>query len=759
MAFEVRCPECHKLYAAEWGLVGKRIRCRKCANVFPVGPPREAASYVPAAPAVASVGESTLAFEESGSTSTGAATSIVVEKADDTGFGAASVHYESKPNLRPSRPQRFPGSDVLEAWLPLGLGLVAAVWSVSETFADNRTGRPWVSMVRLAVVVAIYFLLVVPLTQLAVRHALGKLRRAMPPSPKGRVAVTFALPATLGYVFWLVSGGIPGLVMGLILGLALMAAVFWLLFRVSAQEAAGAYAEAGGAFVASLAVGAALLVGANSMLNHVMVNNKSVATWRESPLGSALAWDLPPAEAAVVRAKTKSHAHTADEATQRPTPVESSAPPPTVLTSSSHEPLPSHPVVPVPTTEPVIAVAPSHAPESPAAPTAYLNDSDADPGLNSALFGNSADNDPFVTSIQDAKLPFVQRVFRPADEGIFERSVGPLTASPYVGLVRVAGIDGKQLESCLLTSYYHGLGGWPLAAEASDSSAFTGRIALTPDGLHLLRLLKPEAPVVQVTPLRGTGGRQIALQVPKGFGVSASPRTRGAITPELLGALPAHRFLVRWSGGNETVLQVYSIESPDSNPAVTVHLQQALAPGVYAVDEDGNSFATATGEPDSAVLAVCSLNDPARKPVFLAVPNVADLSQWRWAGIGFSPDGTKVAALLERETEGIVRSWKAEGAQPCGGALCKVPSADEMLGLVHGRVFDWISDDAWLVHGRTVLSAAAGNILGTLTDNIVTAQQVAGRRTIYLSYYAEDNHERVAVVRFDLNKLHARTVR
>src|SRR6185312_9571414 len=151
MAFEVRCPNCNKLYAAEWRLVGKRIRCRGCQHVFQIGAPADApvhaaaaegaegeagdAGDAPLSPEASHVGSSDLQKTREGV--------VVPPSKDGNAYEEAGASLSAM--LRPSVPQQFPGSAIVEAWLPLGLGLISAVWVISQTFGSNQTGRAWVS--------------------------------------------------------------------------------------------------------------------------------------------------------------------------------------------------------------------------------------------------------------------------------------------------------------------------------------------------------------------------------------------------------------------------------------------------------------------------------------------------------------------------------------------------------------------------------------------------------------------------------------
>ena len=677
-----------------------------------------------------------------------AAVVVVPPPPDDDPIAAA--HFEEdRTALRSSRPQQFPGSQILEAWLPLALGLIAVVWCASETFTENHTGKAWVPLLRMATIVALYMLLTVPATLAAVRKRFAQIGRALPPSAMQRVAVTFALPVTLGYVFWLISGGIPGLVTGLVLGVVLMAAVFWLLFRVDPEECASAYAWAGGTFLAATTVGVALLCGANFLLNRAMMASHS-SSFKESPLGTALAWQAPSPPPAIThpRPGRSVDGGSVADGPQAPDGIPTEPPARSVATIPGQTSPSDHASVALPWPQP----APKGTAPVTTAPAADADDPDA---VVSELFRTGSGQlttDSFVENIQQAKLPWVQRVYQPKDEGVFEDSLAPITPSRFIGLVRLPGIGPKVLECCRLTPWFGTAGAVPMNQDGSDSPAFSGRCALSPDGKLLLRLTSDPAPKVELVPFRGAG-RSIPLTAPKASGPSRTAHDDALLTPELLGVLPRQRFLVRWSRTGKWVLQVYPLAGSDEKTSPIAVQGEGDSTSVYAVSADGNWFATVVERADSSLVAVYSLTGSASGPKTLRLTDIADPAQWEWSGLSFSPDGGKVAALLERDSDGIIRSWTIATGSPTASGTCKVPSADERLGHTRGRLFDCLADNLWLASGRTLLDAASGRVLGTLTNEVVVAQQVADGHTVYLSYALGDGVRHVAVVKLDTESL------
>jgi hypothetical protein len=649
----------------------------------------------------------------------------------------------------PGEFQSFPGSQIIEAWMPLGLCLVAAVWVPAESFSSNNTGAAWAALVRIALFAAIYFLLVSPVTFYAVKSVFQRKRRALPPEARWRVIATFLFPATLAYVFSSLSG-ITGFVVGALLGLIVVAMVFWLLFRLDPQETANVYAVVGGTCFGTLVLGMLIYMGAGALLNRAMIAQNAARDFKENPLGPTLAWAVP-AKPEVKQPRTTG----GDDSPLAPATV--SAQP--NQTSAPAAPPSAQPVATPANTTNANTVA------APASPTSATNadsvqssatadgaapgeDPDMDPALRQGLFGTgtpAVEGDPFIQGIQNAKLKWVKWVYRPADQGIYEQTLSPMVPSPFVAMFRPSGIGGRTIECCRLAPLYRGMGAIPVSDDGTDTASATGRFAVTDDGTALLRLTNSANPKLEILPFRGAGGA-VNLTVPAEF---TKPGTDpGLITPELLGAVPGRRFLVRWSNADQTFVQLYDLQSTGT-PRLSLKLGQNYWPNVYAVSPDGNWFAAPEREADRTFIAVRSLSNAKTPVVLFPTDEAVDNVRRDPVGIAFSPDSSRMAVLLEHGTDGLIRSWLMAGELPEANAACKVPAAEEMLGQQKGRRFDWMAGGKWLVHGRMVIDAATGATFGTLTDGVVTGQQLADDHTAYLNYLGTDGHPHMAVVKFN----------
>ena len=734
MSFEVHCPGCGKSYTADVKMVGKRIRCRQCTEVFLVESQEGGSSSTTMGRDASRAGGAAVPGRGA-STVAPAVSRPLIARSQVRPVARASASAASE--IGRSDPQSFPGRAALEGWVPLGLCTIAGVWVVLETFFDNRSGAAWAPIVRILGFTAVYFLLVVPITLMATKKMLKRVGRGSPPSLAYRVIATFILPATLAYIFSTLSG-IVGFVIGALVGLAAMAIVFWLLFRLEPQETANAYAIVGGTFFGASLAGAALLMLLAMLINQATTSSKSSIQLKENPLGPQFVWTVPAPPKAPGRDTTPDNSATVDSGQTVPPSGQQPSSPTTPPTSP---------------TQPQVVQANTGTMNEVDIPNPKSADNDADPEIQSRLFGNGAavEGDPFVKSIQDAKLPWVRWVYRPSEQGIYEQSLTPLTPSVVVALFRLPGIGGRTIECCRLTPTYRGLGALPLGDEGADATATAGRYAISDDGSMLLRLTNGTSASVAILPFRGPGG-SVPLAIPADFAKSADALPA---TPELLGALPGRRFLVRWTSGDQADLQVYDFQASGGKLRTTIKLGQSDWPNVFGLSTDGNSFAIAEREAEQTFVVVRNLAGAGVAPMLFDTSDGQDKTKWDCAGIAFSPNGSKLAVLMEHGTDGRVRSWQVAGEHAYADGTCKVPSADEMLGQIKGRAFDWVTEGKWLVHGRTLLDASSGATFGALTDQVVTAQQMADDHTAYLSYLGVDGHPHMSVVKFNPATLNA----
>ena len=709
-------------------MAGKKIRCRNCNTVFAVEVPADEPVTVPASASGAGmrahrVDDNAHHLEASDLTGTHRAMDVPPESPDqqEESFGKSD-----KPLLKPSLPQQFPGSLVIEAWLPLALVLISGVWCISTTFSNNTTGKAWISLVRIAFVTGIFLLLVAPVTYRVVKGQFKEMLRLLPPNPRFRVAATFALPAALGYFFWLNIGSVVGLATGLVLGLVLVAAVFWLLMRLDPQEAATAFAWAAGAFLLAVAIGCGILVGASALLNQAMISAHSVG-YRESPLGTPLAWTPPSPPPA-----------------KHPTNVNTN--PGSDEIANSKQSVTSQPVkVAVDDRDQTTTAPPATQVAVTSPPADDVSNPQPKKNPNEGIFVNP-DDDSFVAGIKQSNLSWVNHVSRPSAQSSFDFTLSPIGTSSFIGLISTDGQYQFKLGELTSSSYAEATKVIPLNESIKDPEVFAAQYSLSADGKVLLHLRSPQ---VQVIPTGASEGAYVTLMVP-------SFRT-SALKAMLVGAIREPEFVIRWSAPNcEQYVQRYSYvtKGPLSNPMMIKEPPASLDACAVSANPEQQIFYAGlfepAGRPQVRVFNLTSAS-PDWRPGLLpaAIRSMADFDH---AELAFSPDGKKIALLLEKGDEGKVFEWGIGTSMLNLGvsATCRVPTSVELTGR-RGRGLQWLNGQYLVVHGQTLISTLPGNpgVVGTLTADAVTSQQVAPGNELVLTYMGADSHPHLAVV--DIN--------
>lgn len=767
MAFDVRCPKCQKRYAADERLVGKRIRCRQCGTVFPVLAVDEtdAPARKPQAAGVAAVAdpfaeEAAPAANRAGGTSAG--TSLAHDNLlDDEPPPAPAkadprepvfTDTETAPEwlVRGSRPQPFPASRTLERWVPRLLPAAMVAWAVQESFADDHSGTHWAPIVRLLLVAAIYLGVAVPLTLKAAYVALRMHRYAPPPKPYWRTAVIFCLPAALGFVLWMVSSSAVSFVGGCAVGVALAFLVYWLLFRQDWGHAGASYAIAGGTFMAAALLGMALMMGLNFALNQIFIASHDANRFVRSPLGDDLAWTAPPAQrkppAVVVQANNQGS--TPDQSTKQP----QTSPP--VSPDVSHAQTPTNASDESGGSSQPPPVTGTNAGEQ-SAPTAPPSAHDGG-RLFATNDGGSAAPDPVVSRIKAAKIPWVAAVSA-CDQTSNDHFLFQLVPSKFVGVIRRQATGAAEIECCALDPFAR-VGTVPLIDPPTDDPSGLCGYAISTDGTRLLRLADFPSQQIEVQSFARPGEiDKIPLTIATTFKERSAIPDR-TFSPQLLGALPDGQALIRWTRarGDIEILEVWDCQKKIVKLRRLARASAGIHTiGNFAVSPDGKWFASTA--PDvastSPAMWVYSLAGPKAPSSF----PISEIDAQRWpiepAGIAFSPDSKKVAVLFEHDAEGYLVAWDVASGKRIKDAVCSLPTA-RALAMLGGprRSLDWISNDVLLLHGVTLLQASTGAVIGSLGDEVITGQQLAGNQTVYLSY-REGGCTHLAALRFDPARL------
>jgi hypothetical protein len=331
-----------------------------------------------------------------------------------------------------------------------------------------------------------------------------------------------------------------------------------------------------------------------------------------------------------------------------------------------------------------------------------------------------------------------------------------ITPSPFYA-VYVQDPAGETIE------VYNGADPDPKATATFQADPqHRGNYALSPDGKLLVRLTSwPKLTAVVHSFEKKQDVAKIDLLEANG-----RPTLVGFATPE--------RFIVRWTQGFKHGIEVFEALKTGKPKGIVMPEQFQPSAGNEAVSPDGRLFAVTARVPDRVaatrrpprggpmgqerlVLLVYELfgkPDPRRFPVAGLDPDF----RVQAAGIAFSPDNQRVAALFENNRKGFITSWRLRDgkvvSEPVVPGEVEVPTGPNFN---RQRVLDWVAGGrAWLVSGNVLLNADTGAGIGRLAaDNKVRGQAVTTDFTVHLPHGDLSGIDGVLAVTLDPSKFPA----
>lgn len=751
MVTDVACPVCQKHYSATPDMIGKRVRCRNCATVFPVIPQDEG-SLEP-------VGVSAAEEEES---APAAPPPPPLDGNLESEFESAIGGEEGRSPLRPNIKLKFPWAAELDRFLPAALIIIAVVWMCSQTFGSPDLNPLWTGFLRVGVVLALYACLILPVVLFAASRIALKLKYELPPSTAWRAAAVFSLPLMLGYVFWSISAGPSGFVLGCILGLAISAAAFWLLFRLQPREIAPSFAAVGGSFLGAVLVSIGIMALLNVFINSGMISSHAAHDLRSSPLGPGFAWNVRPDNspgrpsqdssaqtASSINAPSSSSASSttnpsADVAADgHPSKVNGEKVAPGNDSSAVAESANNVPAVKVTSLASPIATGSdsSNLPPETTPATISTNSSGSKVfDLPSDTVDNSSQgDDAWLTAIRAKAVPFIASLQPARGIGPCDAIVFPATRSGCVAVVHHKE-DWRDLIQ-ILDSHGQPIGpDVDLAREASGIS--NGReYALSPDGQMLARPVHFPRPGFAVCLMQS----QRTLPI--------SPDCDSSTVPQLVGFCGNDKLVFEYSRNREDFIAVWSIRDSRSVMLLSVP-RHAYTPGNCEISPDGQQVALAAQVDGKAALKLYSLVAD-RAPQDLVIKDLDPHWIVQPAGIAFSPDSSNLAILFVEHDEGFITSWNLKDkASPPNEQLCTaIPAQVTRNCNSGGRVLDWIGNRTWLIGGDAVIDVNTGRLLGRIGDSAVRSQRADGNQVKIL--YSLNRVIHVAELEFDQAKLNS----
>lgn len=726
-------------------MLGRRVRCKKCGEVFKIGDDAAESANIEEWP------------KEGSLSGTASAVTHTAERSAPAEFEEAFRNFV--PSARPNTAFKFPWAALLDEWVPyisVGLALLclsAGAMSSGPDFPD------WVGWLRVALFALLFLVVILPLTWWMVQRASRKLMFELPPNGKWRTCAAFAFPFAFACLLWIKSEDLSGLIIGGFVGLLLGLAAIWLLIRLQRQELSTALRLTAGGYAAGMIISVSVLLFANAMTRELINQLKHSETFASSPIAPGFSW-------ATAHAPDRSRRNAGGDSTGEPStqpggvgsqnPTDTTESPSTATTSTSQpdsvassgstdlfpasrlfgdshsttKPLSSSDP---PERTPAVAVDPG-----PTTPTVRTPRSETRPA-ESPL----DPNDSFLQGLRQSHSPLVAKVMPVAQDPAFSDFCPSLTASPWALLVSADKQADHEIDD--------GIDVWcmaPTPARRFQRAPFRAQIrnyVVSADGAWTMRIVTfPRLAVEVWSNADGVVSKLITL-----------PPDHVGAKPTLLGFLSEDHFLIRWQndrGFDAAGLEVWDIKT--GKPARPILLPSHLhTPGNWSVSPDGKFYATVIRGTDKP---------PANKPQLEVFALAGGASQRMIitemdpqyatdpAAIAFSPDNKKVAVMFEHDGNVAVYSWRLwdrkltgphlfpDGTLPAAPAEKSAPAdvapAQTDISSRQVRQFAWLSNNTdWLIRGDAVVDSESGRVIGQLGAKGAIDEWISGN-TCLLTY-------------------------
>jgi hypothetical protein len=641
-----------------------------------------------------------------------------------------SVFQDAFQEYAPARgntPFVFPGSYLLDQYLPLVLVLISLAWLAYQVFNSLGKDPPWVGVVRMLVLLLAYTGIVFPLCLKGVRMAARKLNYDLPSGAPWRAFATFLLPVTIGCVVWLSSESVPGFIFGTMMGLVVAMPVMWLLFRIRQDDAPVSLGYGAAAFGAAVLMSAVVLVVLNLIVLGVIRGTKSQQTLAMSPFGPNFAWDIvnvdekPPVKKSPVASKTLTPKK--NEPVAPTTKVAfSDTPPPAADTTTRPSQVKQAGETPIePTTKtggPTnVAVGPT-----PPAPTPPVNQTTGQPPAPPPAATDSGANSG-TTTAPSAYGPIVAEVIERLSTDM-TGLIQPLLAGHAVAVIR----NGERPNEDVVEL-------WDAADwKPQRSKTFVrpgnsfANYQLSSDGALLARLTDFPFKAAQVYSFTDN-----ALLTPP---IKLSPN---APTPYLAGFVAPGQLLMFFAGaGAKSSVEIWDVNRVRRLRPIEIPNLHSEA-GSYTISQDGKLLAVVTRDESGPA------ESPGRLEIYTLLTGALtrritiDELQWnngiRPSGISFNDQATKIAVLFEHQGQGLFLCWGNANDIPIhqyvypGGLIPQGAN----IAAFQGPSFALVDNgNAWMIYGATVFDSATGLQLGDLKVKDVISQRVVSRDTLFL---------------------------
>lgn len=686
-AIQVQCPHCQARFAGSSALLGKRVRCKHCTNIFEVKrfDPQEQPEF----------DLEPESYGEHDETRSGANLSSAGAQDDFDDLFNQGDDTPEQP-FQPAPIAAVSGTPVigfLDGWLAhLMLG-VSAIWFILLMLRVDDANRPWLPWVRLMAFAALYLILVFPLTLWGVKSAINKQRGHLPWSHKYKTAAIFSLPFVLAFALGKTAESMPMFMIGALIGLAPALVAWWLLFRVRAE--ASAFITPGASFIFGMLLILGLAVGVNYTVFAAATSSNTTHEYTVSPVFPGLPWEAAESRPAADPDKKSDW----DKVVTAQTPAQ---------VPTEHTPA-SQPAVPETASTPELAPVPLE----PVATTAVDSPMDGTDAASPEPVAVDVDVPAAPTAAPDAAVEvaadgLVGEIITTPIAGGFDRVVAPGVASPWRLIVRA-----DKGEDQIFSRWNSDAGDSDANVRLRRDGQLGDADAISPDGELMVRL---------------ASWPQLSAQVwsfPQKKVVKSFPLDKANGKPGVIGFLDERRVLLSWSQGNGRGLELLNI---DRNPNA-----KSMAFVLPGVDDLGRNFvlngdrAYTTGMHEGQVYL--QIFDVGRSRLERRVPIPQIDPSWNAspAALVLSSDQSKLAAMFEHKGNVMILQWNLSvGAtpQPIGvpahfpaGVLSSLPKKFD------GPLMLWLPE-GWLVWGQDLVDPQDGNVIGSLGIPDVMSQRL-----------------------------------
>jgi hypothetical protein len=557
----------------------------------------------------------------------------------------------------------------------------------------------------------------------------------MPASHRWKSFGVFCAPLALGSVLALAAPSPLMPAIGAVLGLIISLGSFIFVFNLQPRQVNRGLTIAGVYLTAGTLIAFGALYGINVLLMAILSVSHTAADYPQSPLGSAYAWNPPPAQ---------DQHHKPKPAAPAPIPSETADNPNPATTTPSMQPS-TEPAISVATTLPFTASTAPSTQETPATivpPTQPLVVHSRPPAEQSEFPASQATLSPLLTA------PPATVMENPALAVYFPSAPG----TPAWVVLRDRTAFGDELELWTGPNWAKSQTFTAQPKTAEDH----GEIFLSPKASAVARLVNLPQMSVQVRPLTGDPTAQekatrvvnldalVSRAVPDLLGFTstgviavlwhANPDVLGLVDPQATSYSPLRSRLVPLTGtnnrpGNMTLTpDTHFVMSVQHNPT-PVGSSGPLAGNYFVVDSMFGADA----------LQRRTLTDlPADQSVQIA-------------GIRCSSDGKRAAVLYVENGSGLIELYHLpDGARIASHIFSGAPA--QRISDYHGSAIDWIAgDSALLIDGRYVMDSQSFDLLGDLGISDVKGDYVLDRSTLALLVSGERDSGHCTVMIATLN--------